>query len=187
VPKLYHVDRLGKLQAGQQVELQFKDAATQHRTNRAELLSELYSEGISQHGWEYLLKENRGDPKQDTSGTIELLAEMVRASRFPEKPSRFQSFFCFRTLSEARRFAQSHQILVPASGRPAVASTIYEVESAPSVFVADMALLGLGACWVEALLYLTWYWQGKPSKNPQWEVLVPLPATVTRTVKGNKR
>ena len=173
-----HTDRRGSLQAGQVIDLS-NDAATigQYNTDRAQFLSALFPNGISEHGERYLFQQQR-----DTSGMIEALAEWIRQAKYPHLPSRLQSFFAWRTLEDARRFGQS-RALRDAAGSPIV-SIIWEVESQAAIFESDMNRLHLGECWLDAFLWVDAYWRQDYTPRPLIEVLLELPVRVIRKVSS---
>lgn len=178
----YHVDRTGaRLQAGQVLELQHGPGSQMqaYPTDTARHYSQVFPAGVSQHGFEYALNNQRGSPTSDTSGTIELLCELVRRSAFPTKLSRFQSVFACQTVADAQRFAEQ-SLLKDENGMP-LQATVWEVTTpTPPGHRGDMRLLSLGSNWLVAWTLMHRYWQGESSDEPLWELLLSPPVSVLR-------
>jgi hypothetical protein len=180
----YHVDRVGtRLKQGQILSLNYTGVGTRYQTNRAAFFSCLFPEGLSYHGWNYLLNDNRPKPDADLLGLIEMMAELTRRSFYPERPSRLQSVFCWRTIEDARRFVNEFPVTT-SDGTASHRGMIWRVRSEGQAFVADIRCLALGTCWIESLLYLNRYWQQQASESPLWEVLVRPPVLVETMVEA---
>ena len=131
----------------------------------------LFPDGVTSHGESYMLRGRT--PAKGVNEVIELLFEYVRRSRFPSRPSRFQSVFAFENIDQAVDFRNEY-------GTPD--SLIWEVES-DVAFKADMRLLTLEG----SLLTLSYnahrYWKGISSgDNPLWEYLMVPPVKVIRRI-----
>jgi hypothetical protein len=163
-----------------------------------ETLSERYPDGLSRHGARYasvavgsndiasftddtkplvgvreVENASTGEKQKQTmdpvSANYEWMFEMIRLSEFPDRPSRFQSFFGFETYEAAQKFAQGTR------------SQILKIEYQQG-FRADMNLLSFSS-FPNALQRGTRYWKGESGANdPNWEVLMQEPVTVLDTV-----
>lgn len=137
-------------------------------------LSELYPQGISNHGIQYLC--GRFPYRQDSSGVhwlpdmtaIESTFELVRLWKFSDKPSRFTSFYGCETIEEAKSFNQKYR------GNKGF---IFKVFS-DSYFKADMSLLMTGASVIANYSFAEKYWKGESGINPFWEILMPGPIKI---------
>jgi hypothetical protein len=136
----------------------------------------LYPDGLSLHGWEYMTwrlvpftEPNSRIAFTPNERAIELVFEYVRAASFPKQPSRFQSYFGWESLDEAR-------IIATQSGRP-----IYRIESDRTVRL-DMQWLGLSDQNAIASYQAHKYWSGVATPQPKWEVLMVSPVRVVETI-----
>jgi len=131
-------------------------------------LSELYPQGISNHGIQYLC--GRFPYQQDSLGlhwipdmtAIESIFELVRLWKFPENPSRFTSLYGCESIEAAESFKQNYR-----SGK----GFIFKV-SADSYFKADMSLLMTGASVIASYFFAEKYWRGESGEHPFWEILM---------------
>jgi hypothetical protein len=146
-----------------------------------ELLAALLPSGLGQHGLTYV-GTLRGKLSEDTSGMIEMVAEFVRQSHFPHRPSRLASCFAWRTLKEARKFAVDYPLSVN-EDEPLPSPEIWVVQSTERGFEADMTWLNLGQMWGHTLVHLHNYWSGKLSDEPCIEVVLPLPVKVLKRIR----
>ena len=189
MPRFFHVDRASALHEGQILGLtgwaelppdqKIPDFALQSH------IEHLFPDGLSWHGRRYLFWQNTyAFPPQPglydaanldvmRSHAIELLVEYVRRASFPEKPSRYQSLFCWSSREDADRFL---------SGTGGSGAALWEVEG-ESQFRADMNLLVLGTALSSSLL-TNRYWRGEPreDKPPHWEDFIGPGAQVLRRV-----
>jgi len=174
----FHVDRLCRLSSGQII-ISSKEA-TGYETLRAQMMHELFPGGVSRHGVEYFIDSGHAQPSVDTNGMIEMIAELMRRVKYPERPSRFQSLFAWQTLEDAYRFAGQSKLSRPDNANPAFA--VWEVDTMGSgeIFASDMKLLSLGTCWLDAFVHIDAYWHQDYSSDPFVEVLLPLPVRVIR-------
>lgn len=130
-------------------------------------LKELYPNGISKHGIQYLsekfdfLKSNGKDYVPHMS-MIELTFEFVRKTKFPDKPSRFTSVFGCESYEMAKKFRKEYRY---DQGK------IYKV-LAEKCTRLDMRFLSIGLSILGTQIMAEKYWSGKSSKKPFWEVLM---------------
>ena len=82
--KLYHIDRNGFLNEGQEVNLIKKFATEKMQTE------DYFQEGLSSHGIHYFTND-----AVNKDYLIDAVFEYERMINFPEKLSRFQAFYCF--------------------------------------------------------------------------------------------
>lgn len=141
------------------------DYTTQQVENH---LLEMFPEGLSLHGWLYALSSpgihlNDGRITIDSSCAIEMLFEFIRRASFPDRPSRFQSFFAFDSLENVREFAR--------------ALPIYEMKP-KSAFKCDQKWLRIPQAAL-AFYYGHQYWSGAATSNPTWEYLLEPPVETT--------
>ena len=168
--RFFHVDRTLRLKEGQEINLiKYDDIRPEELQEHVNFL---YPEGVSSHGNHYILTGNTF--ANDSEPIIELLFEYVRRSDFPQRTSRFQSFFAFDNLELAQDFILNYWNS---------AYNIWEVQ-ADRYFKADMNLLSLK----DSLLVLDYrahlYWKGETIGNPFWEYLLVPPVKVIRKVDG---
>lgn len=161
-----------------------------------ETLRERYPEGLSRHGTRfacvhldsndyvsfaddtmpligrYQFENNetgahRQESREPFEPIIEWVFELVRSSEFPQRPSRFQSFFGFETRQEAAEFRN----------RYGSDTQVVEVEYGDG-FTADMEALKCPS-FADGLRHATTYWQGESSTtDPTWEILMQPPVEV---------
>lgn len=172
----YHVDRGQILSAGQTLDLA-------HTDDPAPIIKDLYPDGLSRFGREYCHRDlvvigDSGLRIVDgqleglhKSYLIDSFTELVRLSLFEEKPSRYQSMFCWEDLDAARQFIESQ-------GQYPV--TVWEIEG-EKFHKADATLLSADT-FVDGAQNAQEYWSGAATDNPVWEIVLPLPARVRRKV-----
>jgi hypothetical protein len=176
----YHLDRKGTLSPGSVVTLKppnYSSLNTVGITIDPTFLASLYPNGLSQHGQYYLIDVGQhtrqqmpqsGEPLAKLSSVLETYWELVRRAEFPDEPSRFESFFAFKTPNEARAFGGG-------------TGPVYEVDA--NVWEEfDFNLLkqptSLALQWIQ----IRQYWNHGASPNPLWECLVKPPAKILRVV-----
>ncbi|VVY30221.1 Uncharacterised protein [Escherichia coli] len=152
----------------------------------ADFLNQMYPDGLSNHGRNYLynpgpIMDGGDDNGEGKALLIGLVFELVRRSHFPEKPSRYQSLFACEQLNEVKQF---RALLAKERGDENILTApIYEVLSWEPVHRGDMNLLN-GNCPVLELYHRAHlYWSGEPApvkkgkeeEKPFWELLIPLP------------
>lgn len=167
----YHVDRGSELAPGDVLGLAHPD---EWESSVESLLSEWYPDGLSHHGRHYgtqPLDSGDGDDLWDFS--CELLFELVRTRRFPERPSRLQSIFGFESRADVAAFLDDF-------GDPPY--TVWEVR-ADGGFRADMNLVD-ATDFASGLSNAESYWRGATTlSDPLWEVLLEPPVEVVREVE----
>lgn len=141
-------------------------------------LLELYPQGISNHGIQYLC--GRFPYRQDSSGVhwlpdmtaVESIFELVRLWKFPDKPSRFTSSYGCETIEEAKLFRENYR---------GSKGFIFKI-STDSYFKADMSLLMTGASVIASYFFAEKYWRGESGENPFWEILIGSPVRIIECV-----
>lgn len=134
-------------------------------------LADIYPEGLSYHGWRYLLERHTYGTSENgfqhnISFFIEMNFEYVRKLYFPDKPSRFQSIFACESLESLNDFINSF--------REGATYRILTIK-ADDFHVADMHWLKLATQNISASYMAHKYWEGAFTSNPFKEVLVKLP------------
>jgi hypothetical protein len=125
----YSVDKRGSYYAGGSLELLTHDPKRRPfwrvpgRFEKKELedhLVELFPEGLSPHGWRYMLDRYEfirdpisSDAFVDHTWQVEFTFEMVRRAAFPKMNSRFQSYFAWETLSTQRDVPEKNSCRTP--------------------------------------------------------------------------
>ena len=138
-------------------------------------LYDLFPDGLSFHGWQYLLdrhdfiKSASGAPFVDHAFTVELLFENIRRAFFSTMPSRFQSFFAWEKVEEAKRFKKPD-------------FKIYRLECS-EFFKADQNYLTVGVQNIECSFCAFQYWSGKCTNTPKWEVLLKPPVFIAELLE----
>lgn len=181
----YSVDRRGFYQEGAKLELMLVDTSDRPFWNlpgwysESELkqhLRELFPDGLSFHGWQYLLDRhdfiNIGTPPipyVNHATTVELIFEYVRRASYPKLPSRFQSYFAWESIEDAKSFQQDQQL-------------IYQLEC-EQFCKADQKLLTTGVQNITTSLCAHKYWSGESTSEPRWEYLLAHPVTVVKRVE----
>lgn len=142
-----------------------------------QLVKEYYPEGLSTFGKDYLMEPVRyervnGYGYISNVMSIDAYFELVRRLRFSDRPSRYQSFFAWETLSEAQAFNQF---------KTAGQGEIFKVISAKAIRL-DANWLKIGQLYLEGIIFAEKYWKGEASENPSWEWLLRFPVTVIEQV-----
>ena len=162
---LYHVDRLNTIQVGQNIQMSYPLMSTQVL---AKTLDELYPEGLSHHGNSYLVDP---DKRMYINTNIEHIFELYRQLYFPDKPSRFQSFFCFVAPEQAIKFYNQNFCWHNEA-------KILKIDTGDSkIHIGDMDLLKgdtILQCHDNAMRY----WSGDLTPTSTQEALVVPPAKV---------
>lgn len=141
-------------------------------------LTELYPNGISNHGLMYLstqlpfYTDGNGRSWVHNTGHTESLFELVRQLKFPDRPSRFTSFFGCETVDEAKKFNEKYR-----EGK----GVIHKV-STQSYFKADMSLLLNGGSIIGGYKFAEMYWKGEAGSNPFWEILMSGPVKILECI-----
>lgn len=108
---------------------------------------------------------------------IDLTAETIRQSFFPDAPSRLKSLFAVRKLSDFKLW-KKHLPISPESH-------IYEVEFDSSKYIElDASFLKGGVGYNPFIMNaaLMKYWSGQKSNSPLPELLIPLPVFIGRRI-----
>lgn len=139
-----------------------------YNENEAKIkLKELYPNGISKHGIQYLsekfdFSKSNGKDYVSNMPMIELTFELVRKIKFPNKPSRFTSVFGCESYEMAEKFRQEYR---NNQGK------IYKV-LAERWNRLDMKFLYVGPSILGNQIMAEKYWSEEPSSNPFWEILM---------------
>lgn len=165
----YTVDRLQTLRSAQVLELtRFQDLQPPELQTHVD---EMFPTGVSQHGDQYFLKNS--SRANIASPAVELLFEYVRRSHFPDKPSRFQSWFGVESLDDAKAFRARFG---------AGTGTIWRVAS-KEFLRANMNLLTSQQTTLAYSWFAHAYWRGESGPmNPFWEFLLVPPVQVLGAV-----
>ena len=178
----YHVDRSGKLEIGNKLQLNsrwsdlfFQEISKSiNKNDITSFFEEIYPEGLSNHGIQYLIGANliiKNQIGQHTDFTnvipmIELKLEETRRRKFGHYTSRMQSFYCFETMVDAIAFGKSvncERILIVDGEKNGK---------------FDMNQIYLGGKLYHAEIYSDRYWNSVGSINPKWEILLKFPVTI---------
>ncbi len=132
----------------------------------------MFPKGVSRHGDHYFLQNS--SRAAVASPAIELLFEYVRRANFPERPSRFQSWFGVQSLDEARAFRVRF-----CSGQ----GPIWRV-TANQFFRANMNLLTSQQTTLVYSWFAHTYWRGDVGPVPAfWELLLVPPIKVLELIQ----
>jgi hypothetical protein len=167
----YHVDRGDELAPGDTLAL---ESPGEWRPQVDAALSEYYPGGLSHHGRHYSTQHLHGADSDDLwDFSCEVIFELVRGRRFPERPSRLQSVFGFESPADVEAFLEDF-------GDPPY--TVWEVR-ADRGFRADMNLVD-AVDFARGLYRADYYWRGETFvEDPLWEVLLVPPVEVVRAVE----
>lgn len=182
--EFYYVDREGSLTPGGELDLipltrqkplpqeslpsnrhdQIDTASFGLQSEAADVLENLYPEGLTRHGVRY------AGGLQTENHSHEAFFELVRQAQFPDRTSRFQCYFGCESLEDAETFARDYGD-----------GDIWKVECEDH-FRADMTLLKSFPFWLAAeRAHL--YWQAETNQaDPFWEVLMDPPIRVLERV-----
>lgn len=155
VRKFYHVDALNKLKIGDSI---FSSESVE--------LKNLRTYELSSHGCRYLIGGS-------TDSFYELLYEIIRINNFPDKTSRLESLFAFKTIEEARGFASKYRSSYP--------YRILELE-AENYELLDMNWLSANSG-IDIYNNCLEYWSGNKTENPSIECLLKLPVKVVGVIE----
>lgn len=166
----YHVDRFHDLAAGQTID---REPAEEWDPAVNAYLRGFHGGGLTNHGAHYAsLDLYDADDVALWDVTCELVFELVRARRFADRPSRFQSVFAFETERDAHRFAREWN---------ADEYAVWRV-TGERAFRGDMRLVD-ARDYARTLRRAHTYWQGRSvSDDPLWEVLLEPPVDVDEPV-----
>ena len=151
----YHVDRTDTIKNLKTIELIHPHVLPAELN---ETLLELFPGGLSKHGNQYAIESFKGF---HTETSTEQIFELYRQMYFPDKPSRFQSFFAFTSLEDAKNFALKYPFF-----------KIYEVSiDHENYHIGDMNLVK-GETIIQCHKYVLDYWSGRLSNEPLKEALL---------------
>jgi hypothetical protein len=165
----YHVDRKGALREGQEISL-FNLNTKNMFTN------DYFSNRVSHAGMVYLSDVGISDIKALFHRFRELEFEYVRRLHYPEKPSRFQSFFCTETLQEAKQWVGFFR---DSSDNTRIIKIFSEISGSShdaywrDNFYRDNSDKDVLSVYEEHE-YAHNYWVGRQSERPRREIVVPL-------------
>lgn len=181
----YHLDRSGKLEEGAVLNLLETNANPEDSTFKNYGLHKVSHWGMLCYNY---LKNIHSDPSSIydfdsvNSFSIDLQAESIRNSCFPNKPSRFQSIFAVENLHDFKLW----ESYLPINKH----SHIFEIEFEDSLYCkvdANFLRGGIVPSSTDSFSYilqitdcLQKYWSGQMSENPLPELLIPLPVTIKR-------
>jgi hypothetical protein len=170
--RFFHVDRSRTLRVGMRVDLTPLPAAqSSDQVAPLEFLALWFPGGLSHHGHRYLFLEALTG---NANAISELVFELVRRERRPSAPSRYESFFAFRTRDDAERFLTAH----PVGG----GGTTFEVEG-DEAFFADMGWLGINFAGPAVWRAFNYWNQGPSSTDPLWEIFLRPPVKIVRSLR----
>lgn len=159
----YHVDRADTLKNLKTIELIHPHVLPAELN---ETLLELFPDGLSFHGDQYAIESFEG---QQASTSAEQIFELYRRMYFPDKPSRFQSFFAFTSLEDAINFALKYPFF-----------KIYEVSiDHDNYHIGDMNLVK-GETIIQCHKLALDYWSERLSNEPLKEALLIPPIHIDR-------
>lgn len=200
--KLYHMDRCKTLTDGQRVQLCPLSELGESVQNSKFL--QAFPNGISYHGKRYLdieaphmsyvvegqfvpiihLEALKYASKEACSKMIELVFELVRRSCFTDQPSRLNSFFAVKNISDFDKWFDTEE------QRNASVFELDAPENTPR-YDANFLKEGLALTYNKTYWKLDFstsrifdvacmYWSGASSEQPRYEYLVQLPTTPIR-------
>jgi hypothetical protein len=182
MPTYFHVARTGGLRSGQVIELDhYKKSFENDNDKRKIFLSQLFPDGLTKHGWQYLLSIREKLSYEDPQGLIEIMAEFIRRDKYPHCPSRLQSFFAWHSKVDALRFSQQYKVCLPDG--TILTNVLWEIEASESFFESDMHLLTCGRYWLDFMVTLDNYWKQAYTPDPLIEVLLKPPITIVRPIQ----
>lgn len=146
----------------------------------------LFPRGVSDQGLQYFLRPwsmEAPDPalmQTARDAFSEFLLEMIRRDFAPDAPSRFESWFGFSDLDDARWFKATFR---------QNQGEIFEVEHDRG-FRGDFGLVAsLAGTPLRAATYGHRYWSGEPHwhQPPRWEILLPAPVAIGARIEEPAR
>lgn len=171
--KLYHIDRSGKLKENVKIDL-IKDIELNKPFLKKESykIQELYKEGLSSHGLHYYL-----NALNNHSAGLDVVFEYERRLNYPEKLSRFQSFYAF-DLESALEFIKSKDLNFEYY-------KIYEIDY--DYYERHNMNLIRGWANFDISISAKYYWEDLDDyyedKKPIYEYLVKLPIILKKEIK----
>lgn len=170
--KLYHIDRFGHLKSGELISL-VKDFNTNKLKDRT-----YYEKGLSSHGIHYFTSD-----WSNKDYLLDAIFEYERLINYPEKLSRYQSFFCFDEYGVID--------FIKEKDLEDNFYKIYEIDVDDKRVEKHNMLLIRGWSHQSAIRYARLYWENKSdvyNKDAKIvdEYLVELPVVIGREVKINE-
>lgn len=157
----YHVDRRRSLVENKTIQLfnvHINDPSVQKAVDL------FFQEGLSAHGKLYAFQNC-------PNSSIEQIYELIRQKDFPDKISRFQSFYAFQNLSDAIHFSKG-------------SFPIYTVSfSHKNYHIGDMNMLK-GETFLTAYSYARRYWSGELQENSIPEILIKPPLKIEHRISS---
>lgn len=170
----YHVDRSAMLTPNQTLEL-FDNI-------KFNTLFNDYNNSFSNHGLQYL-------NQYSDSAIWELCLEFIRLTKFPNFPSRLQSFFGVKTVEEAIYWQGyiSSQISIKTNICQIEFSDCYEFDARwitnPPIYSKEPSNYGFNQKSIAVMLdYCYKYWNKEISPNPLMELIIVPPIKVIKLI-----
>ena len=177
--KLYHIDRANRLYP-LQILYSIESECIIDKKGREDfklIQKDYYKEGLSQHGISYFLSNPQtSNYTMPLSGVMDIVFEYERLLNYPDKLSRYQSFFAFDKKGVLEFIERNHlkdDIF-----------KIYEVES-DYYEKHNLSLIG-GGTHFEMAKFAKLYWENKadPLKRTiLYEYLMEFPVYIVKEVK----
>ena len=180
--EFYHIDRNQTLYQGQQINLLTitPDSLSPMMGNGIRKMLDTLSWNVSRHGERYLTTAfiTKEDPHGVRAAKIDLIFELVRQIYFPDKLSRFQAVFGFKTMEEL----QAYKALKKPYNIVMLESEKYEPHDAGWLNAYfDFVIDGKTQQAYNNSIILDYafaYWEGRPAPTPQVEYLLQAPVSV---------
>jgi|GEM_PF-6458652 len=155
----------------------FSDSNTVFTKEYIDEQKKYHPDGLSYFGIRHLFpgKDTQTNEKLKNQLRAENLYEETRRNFFPNKPSRFSSFFACKTLLDANKLI-NNEFKCSESHPP---YKIYQIECR-NYFIFDMNLLrtDFSKGKEEIKNFANRYWSQEKSNNPFWEVLCEPPIKI---------
>lgn len=174
--RFYHIDRTCSLNEEDTINLiKYIDINSTDGDKSNTLLlqnkvDEMFPDGVSKHGEQYYISSSLFN---DTNCDIELIFELVRRYKYPDKLSRFESFFA---VDKENIPIMLNQLRCNSNN-----VKIFEVEC-EEYSKHDMKLLNKGGNLVNTV-FADLYWEGKTLGCPTYEYLLKPPVKIIREIK----
>lgn len=186
---VYHVDRSGMLQEEQELIL-CKDIPDielpefEHEPYKFDILQHLFAEGVNPSHTQNYLQSHVSSFDHVNLMQMELYFEFVRRSFFSCRPSRFQSLFALRSLTDLDLWPELCQ---------SSSAQVFEIKCPDTMFIGDSSFLRGGPVFLpEGMVFYTpsflfdyacRYWAGDTSDTPRWEILIPFPVIIGKRIR----
>jgi len=160
---------------------------TPENSEEADFLSQIFPDGLSRHGYNYLYNPGPGMDQRDDDSLallVGLVLELVRKAYYPDKPSRYQSLFACETPEDARQFGLTQA----KAGENDTSAPVYEVYTKGKIHRGDMNIINNECSVLELYRRAHIYWSGTTQELhdgyfPLWEYLLPLPAFTAKMIR----